>query len=327
MKVLFVSSGNSKYHKKMPPFIYTQALSLQKEGVEIDFFQIHGKGVRGYLRNIFLLRKFLKHNQYPIIHAHYGFSGIVALFARRSEKLIVSFMGADELFLEQSVQEGEFRLLSRIWPMANKFFAKYFFDFIIFKSENLANALPSLKNKLIIPNGVDFTMFREIDKAEARKVLGWDPSKKYILWIGNQNRSVKGFALAEKAIDELKNPSIVFMPVNAVDNNELPYYYCASDVFFLSSLSEGSPNVVKEAMACNCPIVATDVGDVKWLMEEVKGCFLVRSFNPSEMAQLLVKAIDFPARSNGREKLVNLHLDSRVVAQKIVKLYNDIKTC
>jgi teichuronic acid biosynthesis glycosyltransferase TuaC len=88
----------------------------------------------------------------------------------------------------------------------------------------------------------------------------------------------------------------------------------------MASLSEGSPNVVKEAMACNCPIVATDVGDIRQVIEGTDGCYLT-SFDAADVTRKLEAALALGKRTNGRERIA--HLDSGAVAEKLVAVYQE----
>jgi glycosyltransferase involved in cell wall biosynthesis len=286
----------------------------------VDYFHVEGKGVLGYLKNIKPLQDVLKKESYPIIHAHYGFCGVLAQLARRKEKLIVSFMGEPEL----RVGEFEKPLLSeRLMILIHKWYAKHKFDTVIVKSQNLMDLLPSLANIHIIPNGVDVTQFIPLDQNVCKNKLGLSIDKKVILWIGNQSRKEKGFQLALDTILGLPKDKYAFCTIDKIEHKELLYYYNAADVFLLSSLSEGSPNVVKEAMACNCPIVTTPVGDVEFLVSGTNGCYISKSFSPDELRELICICTSFESRSLGREKLLELGLTANKVATRLIELYQN----
>jgi teichuronic acid biosynthesis glycosyltransferase TuaC len=87
-------------------------------------------------------------------------------------------------------------------------------------------------------------------------------------------------------------------------------------------LHEGSPNVIKEAMACNCPIVSTDVGDVKEVIGETEGCF-ISSFEAKDIATKLQLAINF-GRTKGRQNISKL--ESHKIAKEIEKIYQQTVT-
>jgi teichuronic acid biosynthesis glycosyltransferase TuaC len=91
----------------------------------------------------------------------------------------------------------------------------------------------------------------------------------------------------------------------------------------LTSLHEGSPNIIKEAMACNCPIVSTDVGDVRDVVSGTEGCY-VTTYDPEDIAEKLKSALQFNKRTAGREKIQ--HLDSNIIAHKIISIYKTILT-
>lgn len=326
MRVLFVCSGNSKYHNKMPAFIDSQFKSLVSMGLEVEFYQIIGKGIFGYISNITPLKRFLKKGKYDIIHAHYGFSGIISYLAKRREELIVSIMGESEV--SYYCESNENRIFALIMPILHKLFIKHFFSFTIFKSENICKYVKGVKNFEIIPNGVDTSIFKNINKKISREKLGLNLDSKIILWIGNTKREVKNYKLANDSFKIVKqyHHNIELLTVNNIPNSELPYYYSACDVFLLTSISEGSPNVIKEAMSCCTPIVSTKVGDVKWVIEGVKGCYLSES-NKNDFSHKILKAIDFSEKYNrteGLAKIISLGLSLEETANKISKIYNEI---
>jgi len=305
LRVLFVSSGNSK--AGISPIVKAQGESLQREDIDLDYFTIKGKGVRGYLKNILELRELLKKREdYEIIHAHYWLSGIVASLAG-ARPLIVSLMGDD---VKASFV---FRWIIRVFYYLS-------WDSVIVKSKDMYKSL-NIKEAHIISNGIDMERFRPIEKEKAQKIVGWDSSKKHILFTANPNREVKNFKLAQKAFEYLNGKDLELHYLKGVPQEEVVYYYNASDVVILTSFWEGSPNAIKEAMACNIPIVSVDVGDVRELISDTKGCFIT-SFDYKEIANRLKDALNFEKRTNGREHIS--HLSSEKVAKRIKNIYKDI---
>jgi glycosyltransferase involved in cell wall biosynthesis len=217
--------------------------------------------------------------------------------------------------------------LTHVMPYLHKLFAKFGFDFLIFKSSNLAGFLPHLKYKsAIVPNGVNTDIFKPMNKIEARKKLNITSDLKIVLWIGDTTREVKGFHIATDVINLVKSKGIDlnFLYINKIPNEILPLYYNAADVFFLSSLSEGSPNVIKEAMACNCPIVTTLVGDVEYIIGNTKGCYIASDYDIESIAQLIINGLENVNRTNGSDRIDELKLDVKNIASKLISIYNKV---
>lgn len=321
MKVVFVCSG--KEFGKPSPIILAQGASIINEGVELEYFTICRKGLRGYLKEIFRLRKYIKENSFEIIHAHYGLTAIVALLAKRQEKLVVSFMGDD--IVGSNRPDGSITKKSLWLARLNIFLAKHYYSYSILKSQEMYSKL-AFRNTELLPNGVDTSIFYPEQKLEARALLDIDNNSKIVIFVSNPNRVEKNYSLAERSVEMLGNNSIKLIPVYNQPQAGLRHYYSAADLLVLTSFHEGSPNVTKEAMACSCPIVSTDVGDVKWLVGDTVGCF-ISSFNPDDFAEKIKMALLFSetnSRTTGRERVLELGLDSKIVAKKIIEIYNKV---
>jgi glycosyltransferase involved in cell wall biosynthesis len=172
----------------------------------------------------------------------------------------------------------------------------------------------------VIPNGVNFAQFRPLARVQARAALRWDPDRYYVLFSNNPQIPVKNFALAQAAIEHLRelgmNAELVV--ANGLPHDTVVQYMNASNALLLSSVAEGSPNVVKEAMACNVPVVSTNVGDVADVIGKTEGCS-VCSHDAEALAEGLEKALRHSKRTTGREDIQ--HLDSAVVAQQVINVY------
>jgi teichuronic acid biosynthesis glycosyltransferase TuaC len=321
MKVLFISSGNTD--QGISPIVSNQLESLRGLVESIDYFSINQKGLKGYFISFLKLRKFLKRNTYDILHAHYGLSGIISLFAKRKEKLIVSYMG-DDLLGEHNI-ERKYTLKGKLLVFLNRQFI-FSNDFTIVKSSEMALTIASIYNKTIIPNGVDFLQFKTRDKDVSRNFLGIPLEKKVILFVSNPSRPEKNYKLAIRAIEILDDSNIILLTIFNKPHSDLAIYYYTANVVLLTSFHEGSPNVIKEAMVCNCPIVSTNVGDVKWIIGDTPGCFMT-SFDASDVADQLRKALLFSeetGRTNGRNRIIELSLNSESVAKKILDIYTNV---
>ena len=140
-------------------------------------------------------------------------------------------------------------------------------------------------------------------------------------------RTVKNFKLFEKALEHVDPDNRIETHIlKNIPHKDIPKYLCASDAVVLTSRWEGSPNIIKEAMACNCPVVATDVGDVAWLFGDEPGHFLTR-FEPADVAEKIRESLDFAerhGRTRGRERIRKLGLDSETIALKLMDVYSDV---
>lgn len=327
MKVLFIASGN---HGAVSPVVGNQAEALISEGVEIEWYLLKGKGIKGYLKNVKPLRKYLKEHKYDAIHAHYSLSAFVASLAG-AKPLVVSLMGSDVK------AAGWYKFIIRLFATFGGWKS------IIVKSNDMYRSL-GIKRAIVIPNGVNMERFKPMDKAECQKKLGWKISNdklqttnavRHILFPANASRPEKDYALAEAAIallnDKMSRDKSLNEPLalnDAVElhafentpNEETPYWYNAADVVLMTSKWEGSPNAIKEALACSRPIVVTKIGDVVERTEGVEGCYVAQSREPQELASLLKNALAFTT-TKGREKIFADGLAAKEINQRLISVY------
>lgn len=199
-------------------------------------------------------------------------------------------------------------------------FASCFCAASIFVSTKLAVKCFSWKrNTFVVPCGVDFDVFFPMEKALAKKKLGMDPGERYILFSSSFDNPVKNFPLARKALTF--HAGIPAKEIKGKTREEVNLLLNGAELLLMTSFSEGSPQIIKEAMACNCPIVAMDVGDVRQVIGETVGCFIT-SFDPEDVASKIKLALAFGKRTDGREKIG--WLDNRHIAQQIEKVYKSV---
>jgi teichuronic acid biosynthesis glycosyltransferase TuaC len=321
VKILFVSSGKETICGSN--LVSSQAKSLIALNIRVESYYVRGNGIVGYLKNVFPLKRLLRDNQYNIIHAHYGLSGWVALLAKKKKaKLIISFMGND--LLGDHARKGKSTFKGNFLVRLNQHFAKYA-DYIIIKSSEMSDKV-LLNNKSIIPNGVNLDNFFSLERNLALKKVGWDPQFRHVLFMSNPERPEKNFALATTAIRNLEIEGVQLHNLNQIPHEDMVYYYNASDICLLTSFHEGSPNVIKEAMSCDIPIVSTNVGDVKEVFGNTQGCYIC-SFNPTDVREKLEMALEFAhtiGRTNGRNRIIELCLDTESIAKKLVEVYKRV---
>lgn len=307
MKVLFVCSGNK--NNGPSDVVLNQYKSLIDIGLDVDLYTIEGQGILGYLKNIIPLRRKIKTNSYNVVHAHYSLSGIVASLAS-AKPLIVSLMGSDA-HITGWIKKVTLYFQKRNW------------DATILKSSDMQNKL-NLNSYQILPNGVNTDRFCPMSKNEARNILNIGHSDKILVFIANPKREEKNFKLAEDTLTCIKTQNVKLITVHNVPNEKIPLYLNAADALVLTSVYEGSVNVVKEAMSCNTPIVSTDVGDVQKNISGLLNCF-ISSNRPEDFASKIDQVLMSDQRSNGRDRVFKLKLDSVSIANKLKETYKNIQ--
>lgn len=309
MKILLVYSGyvmNFSFEKHQA-FIFDQIEAVKHNYPNLEFihFVITGKGWLGYIKSYIKLIKKIISTKPSLIHAHYGLSGFIASLTL-FKPLIITFHGSD-------INIASIRRLSAIGAKCA--------SHSIYVSEKLRVISGNRrKSTAVIPCGVDFSVFFNEDKLLIREKLGMDRDKKYILFASAFDNKVKNYPLASDAIVKSKKEIIVIELKNK-SRSEVCELLNASDLLLLTSFSEGSPQVIKEAMACNCPIVATDVGDIKDVIGDTETCFIT-GFDVNEIALRIKQVIEAGTRTNGREKIN--HFDNNLIASRILDVYDSV---
>lgn len=308
MKVLFVSSGKKK--GEISPIIANQGKSLEREGVILQYFTVHGKGLQSYIKSINSLKEKVNNFKPDIIHAHYSFCGILTSIASPNSKIIVSLMGSD------AYKQG-------LWKTGIQLFHHLHWKATIVKSKEMKEIL-RIKNLAVIPNGVDLNEVRPMNMTESRKYLQWSVNGTLLLFGSDPSRPEKNFSLFRKAFDIVRHkyPDTYWKPLINFQHSDAVKAINAATIVVLSSIREGSPNVIKESMACSKPIVCTKVGDVEYIIGSTEGCEIVSS-DPLVMAQAIISILENRIKETaGRDRIEKL-LSSRAVAQRIIKIYEN----
>ena len=303
MNVLFVARcKNGRY----APFITEQVDALEKAGVNCQYFGIDRKGFFGYTRSIRGFMRTVRNYGPDVIHAHYGLSGLFANCQRRVP-VVTTYHGSDI---------NEKRLL-RISKKAIRLSA-----FNVFVSQkNLDAAQPRKGHSALIPCGINLEDYPIMDKADTRRAFGWAENHHYILFSGAFDNWVKNAPLAQSAVALLENTTLI--ELKGFSRHQVAEMMNAADALVMTSFTEGSPQVIKEAMACGCPVVSVDVGDVKDLIAGVEGCFIADRTVESVSINMK-KAIDFGRRTDGRRVIEERGLTNDVVAKKLIDIYKSL---
>lgn len=333
MIILEVGRRKKGYNVQcISPFVLEQGEALHNLSNEVDYWAVPGKGLLSYFSSARILRRVIREQSPDVVHAHYGLSGITAILAAKSvishasgaPKVVITFHNGETLHWYVNLLTSFFSLFANHVV----YVAQHIYDLVYFK----------VKHYSIIPCGVNLDELLLMDYTQARKQLNFDENKKYILFGGAFDNIRKNVALLREAVILLNRNDIEIVEMKGLSHAECALRMCACDLFALPTHSEGSPQALKEAMACNCPIVATDCADIAHLLGDLQGHYILRNprktkerwdgdeHSVQEMADLLTKALSLPVgfRTEGRKRILELGLDNQQIAEQLMAIYNKL---
>lgn len=324
MKILIV--GNNK-PGHFAPFVEEQARALQLQGCEVVFFGVQGKGIMGYLRCLPTLMRAIKQHQPDLIHAHYGLSGLLANLQRRVP-VVTTYHGSD-------INKPNILHFSKI---AMRLSAHNIFvsqrNVILALSPNSLITYRLKKRYTLLPCGVNLPRpwsEMQTQRVEQLTLNQWVQEKlqldaKHVLFAGAFDNAVKDASLAKATINELANEGVKaeLIELKGYNRDQVNALMYNCDALLMTSKTEGSPQVIKEAMACGCPIVSVDVGDVAERVSGVEGCYVVSSREPAAIAKALQQALAFSGKTNGRQRILEMGLSNTQVAERLMAIYKQL---
>lgn len=305
LRVLSVIQGRPD--KVLMIFAQRQIASLQKAGVVTKtFFLISRTSPSVLVKEWLKFRRKIKMFKPDLIHVHYG--SMTAFFCVSATRIpiVVTFRGSD---LNPDTNVSTIRsIFGKLLSQLSALRAKQ----VICVSNELRSRLRWKKNNAtVIPSGLDLTIFHPRPRDEARSKLGWEKEERVVLFNVGRDSANKRPDLAHSAVDFARSVcgEIKFVVLNGyIDPKDIPIYMNASDCLLLTSNSEGSPNVIKEALACNLPVVTVDVGDVQDRLAGVQPSRIVNR-NTEEIGSAIAEILIKRERSNGFETVQGLSLD------------------
>ena len=325
MKVLQITTN---YPCKENPifgiFMKEQVESVEKYGVNNTI--IFSNGLKSnpnikfsaafiHLRTALKLFWYLRKHKYDVIHCHSALSGLILKVANgfKDNKTVWSLQNDPDL---PDTSDGKYtkKLIDKFDKIIVKKPIKYAKDNITY-----------------LPNGVNLDLFRPMSKEECKRKLGLDPNKRYILFVDSNTfkaRTQKRKDRFDETLEILRNKyghqNLEALVMTKTERNDVPYWMNACELYLLSSDEEGSPNAVKECMACNVPIVATPVGNIPDLFEGVSDCHMTNGFSSEELAKKADFVLNASSQVNTRDKIKDKGLDIDSIAKKLYSLYSQL---
>ena len=304
MRVLIVANNKPG---QFSPFVTEQVEALRKLGVEFDFFGVGGKGFNGYLSNLPALKTKIHEYQPDLLHAHYGLSGMLANL-QRAVPVVTTYHGSD--IHSKGLNLSMSKITAR-YSSYNIFVSPWLLELSGYHGEN----------KSVIPCGVDTTTFTPIERTAARKQLGWNKNEQIVLFAGAFDNEVKNSPLAKEAVSLVPDTKLV--ELRGYTREQVNLLMNAANCLLMTSHREGSPVVIKEAMACGTPIVSVDVGDVKDVVSGVSGCYLA-TYDANDIAANIRQVLTFKGKTNGPQRIIEKGLSNEIVAKRILKVYQTV---
>lgn len=321
-----------KFKPNLSPFVLDQVKSIKELGNKVLLIDCNPKNrpfifaLISFIRN---LKNTLGQEKPDIVHIQSGgaWGLFTAILAYKYHK-IITFHGSDLLFSHKIFFNHKWLNSSLPYYFKNmliRFFSNLsilLVDCLILVNKQQARKMFFNKKYYILPCGVNMKLFKSMDKSHAKKKLNLDFNKYYVLFI-NPKRLVKNVKLARVVIEKAKetHTNIELLYAENIPNNKMPIFYNASSLLLITSLSEGSPVMVKESLACNTPIVSVDVGDIHTTLENVENCYV----GPSDedwLVEKVVRIINSNKRVNLREYAKKYSLKN--VATDILEIYDKV---
>jgi teichuronic acid biosynthesis glycosyltransferase TuaC len=306
-------------------FVEQQIAGLKQIGLEIEvmFVDRIKQGMRVYLGLESQIQAAVSRFQPDVIHSMYG--GVLAgqvTSAVKDRPTVVTFHGSD--LLGENLSGTIRKAISRYGVWCSRKAAQRASGIIVV-SKILLDALPKRMDRSkirVIPCGIDLERFKPLDQQSCRERLGWESSRFHILFAGSRD-PVKRPALARAAAAAIKTREVhaEIHYLRGVPNGDVPIWLNASDVVLLTSLHEGSPTIVKEALACNVPVVSVNVGDVSERIQGIGGCYIAFP-EPADIAAKLSLVYDRRRRVSGRLKMQALSLEQ--IANRLKDTYEEV---
>lgn len=312
-------------------FMHTLADAMQRCGVRVDMFYT---GRLTSPLEIWRARSLLRELSagFDIVHAQYGSMCSLVASAAPGPRLL-SLRGSDWY----TTAAGPLRQRAH-GALANAFTRRALprFDRVVVMSHAMADEIREHATLLprggvdVLPDGLDLDLFRPMDRQACRRALGMgDDTRPWVLVTTLfEDNPIKRVGLARAAFEmaRAERPELVLKVTRGVPHPQMPLWVNACNAILLTSLHEGWPNAIKEALACNVPFVSTDVSDLARVSAVEPSCRTVDA-QPAALARALLECLSHGGGADLRRHVRDM--DVRTTALRLRDIYLDMaaKAC
>ncbi len=305
-------------------FVRDEADALRAAGVDVDVYFVNGRANKlnyfGMPAGFFAR---IRRAKYDVIHVHHSFCGLIATLQHKIPVVWTFHEGEISGDTTDALREQPIKHIAYSKGMKRHVAQKV--DAVVVVAEHLREPL-GRQDAIWLPAGIDWKRFAPMDSRDAQRQLGLSSEKRYILFPAAPGRPEKRYDLARAGIDRLHAlaPNATDVELIALDNvphADVPLYMNASEAVLMTSSFEASPVTIREALACNVPVVCTDVGDARVVTQDIVGCHIVKD-DPVRIAEALLVTLSSPRRVESRERMRLYSLET--VAQTLIGLYTRV---
>jgi len=299
------------------PYVRREAEALRAAGHDVELFGFDNASYLRFPRELARLRAEVRRLRPQLVHAQFGkFNALLAAFG--GAPFVVTFRGTD---INRNPRYAAARAALGV---AASQLAACFARGIVCVSREIQGKVWACRWRpsIVVPTGVDAKLFQPGERDAARARLGYGPQERIVLFNAGRNPAVKDPELARAAVDAARRliGEIRLVVLDGTAKaDEVPVYMNAADALVVTSLTEGSPTVVQEAMACNLPVVSVEVGDVRERLDGVAACEVIASRDPAEIGRALARVLGAAKRSDGRAHAIALGIDA--IALRLADFY------
>lgn len=289
-------------------WVRDQVDEMRRRGVEVDVFEF-ARGRNAYLPAARRLRSLLRRERFDLVHAHYGLAGWVARLAG-AKPLVVTFHGTD--VRHHLVGHLSRRLAWRLDLVAGVSRA-------LFEPEDGRPGLPAVPGSAVLPCGPDLRRFGAIPRARARRELGLDPDRRCLFFPANPARPEKRH---DRAAEVAAACEADLLTGGSIEPEQMPLWLNAANAVLVTSDYEGFGMAAVEALACDVPVLSTDVGIAPYALRGIDGC-LCAPFDAAAWAAAARPHLQAPdPRVAGAARAATL--SAAAMAERVIEAYRAV---